>query len=177
MMTTRRHPKVLSLLLALLLAVFGHLSPAYAALGQLYLISSTTLNGAISSTATTLVLTSASASTGSSFGAPAVGQCLYIDTEMMRITAVSSTTMTVQRGTTAKGPHATLAVILTAPCSAFRVGPPPNIGGNQDCTLQPAPWVDINSGDSWWCDQVLNSWSVTNPATRNGTAGSRRVAQ
>src|SRR3990167_5248499 len=69
-------------------------------------LSSTTLNGAISATQTTLVLTSASALAGSTFGAPAANQCLYIDLEMMRIVSMSSTTATVRRGTTHRSTHA-----------------------------------------------------------------------
>lgn len=150
-------------------------------------LSSTTLNGAINSTQTTLVLTSASALSGSSFGAPAAGQCLYIDLEMMRIQSMSSTTATVQRGTRNRAAHATLAIILTGPCAQFKVVDPPTLVGNQDCGLVTLPWINQITGDAWWCNlQTINvgasgsqggSWSVTNPVMRNGTAGSRRVAQ
>ena len=151
------------------------------------LLSNTTLNGAINSTQTTLVLTSASASSGSSFGAPAANQCLYLDLEMMIIRSVSSTTMTVTRGTRNRSAHATSAIILTGPCDQFKVVDPPTLVGNQDCTLFVLPWVNQITGDTWWCDlQAIGdgsdvtaggSWSVTNPVARNGTAGSRRVAQ
>lgn len=165
-----------------------------AAISPAGLLSNTTLNGAISATQTTLVLTSASASSGSSFGAPAAGQCLYIDRELMRIVSMSSTTATVQRNIaagpsgTAAGPHATLAIILTGPCNGnqggFMRSDPPNLGGNQDCTQFVLPWVNVNTGDSWWCELAagpsgfaLGSWSVTNTSTRQGSAGSRRVGQ
>lgn len=129
---------------------------------QQFLLSNTTLNGAITSTATTLVLTSASASSGSSFGAPAAGQCLFVDRELMRITAIASTTVTVQRGQTGRGAHATLAVIWTGNCNAFqRIDP--NMGvGNQTCNVQPAPWINVDNGNLFWCNIFTNSWRGSN---------------
>ena len=154
-------------------------------------LSNTTLNGAIDATQTTLVLTSASASTGSTFGAPAAGQCLYIDLELMRIVSMSSTTATVRRGDQHRSTHANAARILTGPCNGmnggFMAADPPNIGGNQTCSNFTLPWINAGTGDSWWCDLQTNGqgtaptqgglWTVTNPVARNGTAGSRRVAQ
>lgn len=177
-------------LLALLLVV-GQAPLRAANVTPAGLLNNTTLNGAISSTQTTLVLTSASASSGSTFGAPAAGQCLLIDLELMVIRSMSSTTATVQRGTRNRSAHATSAIILTGPCGGsmggFMAADPPNIGGNQDCSLYVLPWVNVGTGDSWWCDlQVLGagsgvtlgaSWTVTNVVARNGTAPSRRVAQ
>lgn len=171
----------------LLVALFGVVSPALAQIqSPAGLLSATTLNGAISDTQTTLVLTSASASTGSTFGAPAAGQCLYIDFEMMRIVSMASTTATVRRGDQHRSAHADAAVIVTGPCSTGRGGfmndDPPNIGGNQDCSLYVLPWINAQTGDSWWCalHQLTSGgrvWSVTNVVTRNGTAGSRRTTQ
>lgn len=146
------------------------------------LLSNTTLNGAITATQTTLVLGSASASTGSTFGAPSAGQCLLVDKELMRIVSMNSTTATVQRGTTYRSPHATSAVILTGACNAFRNADPPSQLGNQDCTLYILPWVNVTTGDFWWCELVAGqvsagTWSVTNPIRVNGTAGSQRLGQ
>ncbi len=139
-------------------------SPVFA---QQYTISNTTLNGAISATQNTLILTSASASSGSSFGAPAVGQCLVVEAEAMKITAVSSTTMTVQRGPSGGGgnpavPHATLAVVWTAPCNAFKLAEPAVSVGNQTCSAQPAPWINLKTGNVWWCNTATNKWSGSN---------------
>lgn len=172
--------KTLRLLITVLILALT-VSPLYAA-NPAGVLSSTTLNGAINATQTTLILTSASASTGSTLGAPAVGHCLYIDTELMRITAVSSTTMTVQRANRGAAPHATLAIVVTGPCSAgtyggFRQADPTFLVGNQDCSVWINPWINTNTGDSFWCDHVSSVVSVTNPVARNGTAGSRRVAQ
>lgn len=145
------------------------------------LLSNTTLNGDITDTQTTLVLGSASASAGSSFGAPAAGQCLYIDRELMRISSMSSTTATVRRGTVNRSTHANSAIILTGPCDQFKAADPPAIGDDQNCaTWGVLPWVNVNTGDTWWCElagSTAGQVSVTNTVTRNGTAGSRRVAQ
>ena len=167
----------------LLTALLTHPPVVYGAVAA-GVLSSTTLNGAINASQTTLVLTSASASTGSTLGAPAVGHCLYIDLELMRITAIVSTTATVQRANRGATPHATLAIIVSGPCAAggqfggFRqTDPTAFVVGNQDCSVWINPWINTNTGDSWWCDHVTSVVSVTNPIARNGTAGSRRVAQ
>ncbi len=150
--------------LFVLLALAALVVPASA---QSYTISNTTLNGAITASATSLVLTSASASSGSSFGAPAVGQCLVVEGETMLISAVSSTTMTVRRGPQGGGGnpavgHATLAIVWTAPCNAFKLIDPPVAKGNSSCSLQPAPWINLKNGNVWWCNTAVNTWSGSN---------------
>jgi hypothetical protein len=158
-MKTLMKPFALSLLLALLCV-----RPAVA---QQYTLSNTTLNGAINGTQTTLVLTSASASSGSSFGAPAAGQCLLIDAELMRIVSIASTTATVQRarGVPTGSPHATLAVIWTGACSAFKAVDPPGLGNNQTCSTQPRPWINTSNGNVWFCNTSTGTWRGTNFAT------------
>lgn len=169
-------------LLALLVAPTATWAQAVSPAG---LLSNTTLSGRIDSTQTTLVLASASASSGSTFGAPAAGQCLYIDLELMTIVSMSSTTATVRRGTLNRAPHANAAIIVTGPCNQFRQANPTTLAsGNNDCTQYVLPWINVVTGDSWWCDLQRpqdnvagGGWSVTNTIMRNGTAGSRRVAQ
>ena len=148
-----------TVLLALLLVLPSTLR------AQLFVLSNTTLNGAITATQTTLVLTSASASAGSTFGAPAAGQCLLIDGELMRIVSMSSTTATVTRARSGASAHATSAVIWTGACNAFRTIDPPNLGGNQTCTSQPRPWINTTNGNVWFCNTVTNLWRGTNFAT------------
>lgn len=149
---------------------------------QQYRISNTTLNGSINASQTSLVLASASASSGSSFGAPAAGQCLFVDGELMTITAMNSTTATVRRGSggtaasragTATGPaaHITGAVVFTAPCTAFKSGPPPVSAvsasaknANVSCSSYPAPWIDVQTANIWFCNIPNNQWSGTNYA-------------
>lgn len=165
--------KTLHRILSTLATLLCLAAPAYA---QQYTISHTTLNGAVTATQSTFVLTSAAASTGSSFGAPSVGQCLMVEGELDRITAISSTTVTVNRlqgggdpsaygSATAATAHPTLAVVWTAPCNAFKSAEPPNLsnglGANQ-CALQPAPWIDIKTANVWWCNTNNNTWMGTN---------------
>lgn len=132
---------------------------------QQFVLSNTTLNGAITATQTTLVLTSASASSGSTFGAPAAGQCLMIDGEFMRIVSMASTTATVTRVKSGASPHASGVVLWTGACNAFRTIDPPAIGGNQVCSSQPRPWVNNTNGNVWFCNTVTNLWRGTNFAT------------
>lgn len=136
-------------------------------LAQQYSLSNTTLNGAIDNAQTTLVLTSASASAGSSFGAPAAGQCLFVDNELMRIVSIASTTATVTRarGVPTASAHATLAVIFTGACGAFKAVDPPALGNNAVCSAQPRPWINTNNGNVWFCNTSTNVWRGTNFAT------------
>ena len=154
-----------------------------AAFAQSYTVSHTTLNGAINASQTTLVLTSASASGGSSFGAPAAQQCLFVDGELMRIISTSSTTMTVRRATAGAVGHPTLAIVWTGPCgSAFKLNDPPvftpngvgvnGVAANSTqiaCANQPAPWINVMNGNIWWCNTKNQIWTGTNftPLTYN----------
>ncbi len=148
---------------------------ASAAQAQQYLISSTTLNGAITSTgANSFVLTSASAtpSTATS-GAPAAGQCLYVERELMQITAISSTRVTVIRGTggTSAALHPTGAVVFTSACAAFRATDPvstagvgngslPSLKACTTATMGSRPFINVLNGNVWLC--ISSVWSATN---------------
>lgn len=143
-----------------LLAVLSLLAvPLHA---QQYTLSNTTLSGAIDNAQTSLVLASASASSGSTFGAPAAGQCLFMDNELMTILSMSSTTATVRRAVVGATSHANAAVIFTATCNAFKAVDPPARGGNNTCSAQPAPWINVSNGNVWWCNRAANTWSGTN---------------
>ena len=128
--------------------------------------SNTTLNGAINSTQTTLVLTSASAIAGSTYGAPAAGQCLYVADgttgELMNITGVSSTTMTVRRSVTPSS-HATSTRVFTGACSDFKKVDPP-AGACVQASF-PNPWVNAVNGNVWRCRgtalTVTNAVAIT----------------
>lgn len=178
--------KTLTNILSTLAVVLGLAAPAWA---QSYTISHTTLSAAVTATATTMALTSASASTGSSFGAPAAGQCYFVEGELGRIVSISSTTITVTRATsgganpfgtsTTAGPHPNTAVIWTAPCNAFKQAEPTQLtmgsGPALNCNVQPAPWIDVKTANIWWCNTVNNNWSGTNYA--NFAYGSVPLAQ
>lgn len=130
-----------------------------------YQLSQTTLNGAVTATATSVVLTSASKSTNAT-ETPAVGQCLYVDYELMRITAISSTTFSVQRafgqGTTVNGAataHASGARVFTGACNRFQNQDPP-LGTCLSANMT-GPWVNVKTGNVWLCPADTN-YVVTN---------------
>jgi hypothetical protein len=123
-----------------------------------YRLSNTTLNGAINATQTTLVLTAATALAGSSFGAPQVGHAIFIDRELMTITAVSGTTMTVRRDYTQAAAHATGRIVFTGPPDMFRKTDPPL--GSCVAASFPMPWINVMNGNVWNC--VVTTLSATN---------------
>lgn len=132
-------------------------------------LSNTTLNGAITSASqNSFVLTSASASSQATVGAPAVGNCLYVEHEMMQITAISSTRVTVIRGTggTPANLHPTSAVVFTGACSNFKAADPEKSAGLSSlkpCTtasMGVRPWINVLTGDVWLCKSSV--WTATN---------------
>lgn len=156
---------------------------------QQYSLSNTTLAATLDSSQTNVALTSASASAGSSFGAPAAGQCLFVDGEFMRINSISGTTATVTRAIGAGGApgtqavaHVILSIVFTGACNAFKQSEPavqfwPVAGraSGVSCSTQPAPWINVNTGNIWWCNTTNQQWSGTN--FRKFTYGSVPIAQ
>lgn len=111
---------------------------------QTFTHNTTTLASAQSATDSTLVLTAVTAASGSSFGAVAAGQFIFVDQELELITSMSSTTATVRRGTRPVA-HASGAPVFIGPGSAFQ---------NAD----PAPGTCvINSFPKWWINQITGS--------------------
>ncbi len=160
-------------LLKTIIVIVGLLGWASVAQAQT-ILSNTTLNGAITSpSATSFVLTSASASVTTA-AAPAAGQCLYVEREMMQITAISSTRVTVIRGTGGTGAaiHPTSAVVFTGACNNFRQTDPfaaAGTGGStpslKPCTtasMQVRPFINVLNGNIWLCKS--SSWKATNAA-------------
>lgn len=119
---------------------------------QTYTLNSTTLSAAVGATDSTVSLTSASAATGSSFGAVAAGQGLFVDQEYMLITAVSSTTATVQRRNNRTQPATTHAsgqtVYIGAPGAFQRANPTTGVCA---AASQGDPWINIDNGQIWRC--------------------------
>jgi hypothetical protein len=119
---------------------------------QTYVLNQTTTSAAIAANDTTVSLTSASAASGSSFGSVAVGQMLFVDQESMVITAVSSTTVTVQRRNNRTNPattHASGTVVYIGDPAAFRKADP--AVGVCSSTAQGDPWINIDNGKVWRC--------------------------
>ena len=171
-----------SILSRTLLTIALALGLSASAFAQSYTISNTTTSAAFTASATSVALTSAAASSGSSFGAPAVGQCMFIDGELMTITAIASTTATVKRSSKNAVGHPSGAIVWTAPCNAFKNADPPTftpkgVGVNGaaanytqiDCRTMPAPWINVQNGNIWWCNTKNNVLTGTNyaPITYN----------
>jgi hypothetical protein len=122
--------------------------------------TSTTLNGAVTASATNVVVTSA---TGWS-----VGLFAYVDSEQMRVTAVSGTTITVIRGTggTAPAAHATSSRIFVGNGNYFHQTDPDY---SQVCTRGQGeavylPWINTASGTLWNCRGNSGGWNGTRVA-------------
>lgn len=159
----------------IVLAIVGLLvllaAPAHA---QSFYLNNTTLNGAITATQQTVTLTSASASAGSTVGAPVVGHGLYVadnPPEFMIITSVPTGTSTVygvRRAANAGGiasAHATSAVVITGPPGNFyRTNPASNV-----CVAasSPKPYVNIMSGEVGQCLSSLWTWTSKKIITYN----------
>lgn len=114
-------------------------------------LSNSTLSAAVTATATTIPVTSASGTF------TVVGNTLYVDVEAMNITAVSTSParLTVQRGVygTVASAHASGATFLTAPGQAMigadPVGPCTRAGNTY------LPLINAYSGIIWSCDANL----------------------
>lgn len=149
-------------------ALLGLLSSgAYAQqFAQYFVLSNTTLSGAMTATQQTVTLTSASASAGSTVGAPALGDGLYVADgangigEFMVITSVpaSGATFGVRRGVIGiAGAHPTSAVVFTGDQGYFMTTYPQD----QTCTLatNPRPWINVLTGDVGLCKSSVWAWT------------------
>jgi hypothetical protein len=142
---------------------------------QTYTLNQTTTAAAVGATDTTVSLTSASAVSGSTFGAVAVGQGMFIDQEYGLITSVSSTTVGWQRRnnrTTPATTHPSGAVVyIGAPAAFQRVNP--TVGA---CTSagQGDPWINIDNGQVWRClgsqwQNVIDAYVFVGPGSCFGS--------
>lgn len=162
------------------LILFAALVVAFTAapFAQAVKLSNTTLNGAVTATANTVKLTSASASSGSNGGAPTVGHVIFtVDGEAMIITATNvggvSTVFGVTRGQLGTRPalHATSQPVITGPQSAFQaVDNPPGVAPGSTCTIGNIgvqPWINLTNANIGMC--VSSVWKLTNyrPMTLN----------
>lgn len=156
-----------------LVLILGLAGPS---LAQTFL-TTTTFVTAVSATADTVVLTSA---TG-----VAVGGVLYADHELMNVMAVSGTSVRVSRGQlgTAGAPHAggsTGAIVIVAPRAAQQ-GALAAIGQSDppagSCTTSGYPYlpiINVVTGNIWSCRWVgsgtltQKQWAATNIVMVNG---------
>lgn len=134
---------------------------------QTYL-TSTTNSAAISASATTFVVASASGI--------AAGGALYINREYMTVRAVSGTTITVTRGQagTVANSHGASQTVIIIPAAAIptvvaQVEPAGTAGmGACDITaFQYQPIINVANGNVWLCrytgaTQSFRRWAATN---------------
>jgi hypothetical protein len=136
-------------------------------------LSNTTLNGAVTATQTFVILTASTASAGATVGAPAAGQQLWVDYELMLIRSMTGTRADVVRGVGGiVGPHATSAVVFTGPPAAFHPGPPP-LKTCTTATMGTRPWIvtQVSAGGAFGDIGLCKAsvWTFTNvkPITYN----------
>ena len=160
--------KTLRLFLLLAAALIGLSVPVQAQT----VATTTTLAANMTATDTVATVTSASGFT--------VGDFLYIDAEQMRITAISGTAISVQRGVngTAARAHDNAERIIEGPADHFHTNPPDY---GQDCTRGSgqaafSPWIDVRGQPGglgpaiWMCGgsgqngQSGLSWTATTTA-------------
>jgi len=115
------------------------------------IITPTTLSAAVTSSNTRTIVI-ASATCGACTGAVlAAGADIYVDRELMFVTAVNSTTLTVQRGAsgTAAGTHASGALVFMGAPAAFNQNPRINAPSNGSCTRANElylPLINVSTG-------------------------------
>lgn len=137
-----------------------------------YALNQTTLAAAVADATTkTVTITSAAAQAGSSFGAVAAGQAVFVDHELMTITAIASTTLTVTRDPYNPAPHANGAVVYIGPPSAFKTTDPPL--GSCTASQNPAPWINVQNGNIWLCRS--SAWVGGNAAAVYYNTSPKRV--
>lgn len=128
---------------------------AFAAFGQTA-TTTTTLSSSINQSQNTIVVASATGIVASAVGAD---QLVMINKEVMKVTAVASTTLTVQRGVKGTGAsaHATLATVWAGPPSVF-LNSDPVRGSTCTAANQPyLPVISVSTGTVWNCTN-LSTW-------------------
>lgn len=115
---------------------------------QTFTHNTTTLTANVATTDTTVTVASASAATGSSFGSIAVGQMLLVDQEIMTITGVSSTTLTVQRRVRPAA-HTSGTTVYIGAAGSFQQADPP--AGRCTTASNPAFWINLSTGGMFTC--------------------------
>lgn len=137
-----------------------------ALLAQTFTHNTTTLSAAQAITDTTLTLTSASAASGSTFGAVQVGQLILVDQEVEAVTAVASTTITVQRQNARRTAHASGTPVYIAAANAFQQADPP--AGSCTTANVPKFWINLQNGGVFTCG-ANSVWSRGNAPWFSGT--------
>jgi hypothetical protein len=134
---------------------------ATAALGQINSVLTTTTTAAMTQTQTTVTVSSATGIVAPSTSA--AGSALYIvdignpTGELVNVTAVSGTTISINRASSRAKPHVSGAMVLvaTAP-NWFNTTDP--YGSCTTATVYASPWVNTLTGRQWLCSSKTLSW-------------------
>lgn len=142
------------------IAILGLL--AISAFAQQNSILQTSLSAAATSTATSIRVASATGISAPSFASGTAGSLLYVVDpgqtagEVMSVTNVSSTTISVSRtGTVRAHVSGAMVLVATAPNWFYTVDPS---GSCTTAQTYAAPWVNITSGAKWRCSSQTLSW-------------------
>lgn len=151
----------------LLIALVAVLTFAAVPVSAQTYMGSTTLSSAVTATQNYVVVASATN--------VAVGGALYIDRELLKITAVSGTRVTVTRQQ-APSTHSASAVVIVIPAAAVNttlvtVDPRPGTCTPGDYAYLPI--INTDSGNVWLCRYIAAAaparvWAATNLVMVNG---------
>lgn len=131
---------------------------------QQHSIVQTSLSAAITSTQTKFNVASATGINAPSFASGTAGSSLYVVDigqtfgELMQVTGISSTTVTVSRTTGPGTAHASGAMVLvaTAPNWFFTTNPS---GTCTTATVYSSPYVNVATGQKWICSAKTGTWT------------------
>lgn len=117
-------------------------------------VNNTTLSAAVSATTTRVTVASAATIV--------VNQYLFSDHELMLITAVDGTILTVQRGMGGTMPagHTNGSIVYTGAGERFYYRDPPYGDCAPRAEIAYLPWINVRSGHLWTCDGA--NWRATN---------------
>ena len=147
--------RICSITILGLLAVF-------AAFAQYNVLTQTTLGANVAQGDKTITVAAAGTITAGSFAAQTVGSQLYVVDfgqtigEVMNVTAISGTTVTVRRTPSANVAHASGAMVLYGSPKLFYSYDP--TGACTLATTLVTPWVNVKTGNQWLCSSISGTW-------------------
>lgn len=139
-----------------------------ASYGQLVTLTQTTLSSAVTQSQTnfptTIKVASATGISAPSLPSGTNGSFLYVldpgsdRGEMMKVTAVSGTTISVMRGLagTSATAHVSGAIVVIGAGKDFKDYDPS--GACTTATTAVTPWINVKNGRQWLCSTVTTSW-------------------
>jgi hypothetical protein len=137
-----------------------------AAFAQQNTIVQTSLSAAITADQTKFAIASATGVNAPSYASGLAGSVLYVvdwgqtKGEAMQVVSISSTTVTVKRGTIAGNKavsHASGAMVLVATNANWFYSTDP-VGSCTTAGTYATPWVNIQNGNQWLCSTITLTW-------------------